>query len=71
MCEMCQSVYRPGYSTETALTKVHVDIMQATDQGHCVFLVLLDLSAAFETVPHDILLSHLHRSLGISESALD
>ena len=69
--EVCQTAYRPNYLAETALTKVHSDIMKAIDQGHCVFLVLLDLSAAFDMVSRDILLSCLRRSLGISESALD
>ena len=66
---MYQSAYRPGYSLNLPLQKCTV--MQAVNQGHCVFLVLLDLSAAFDTVSHDILPSSLHRSLGISENVSD
>ena len=47
---MYKSAHRPGYSTETVLNKVHNDIMQTIDKGHCVFFVLLDSSAAFDTV---------------------
>ncbi len=43
-----QSSYRKYHSSETALVKVHNDIMEAVDRGSCVILVLLDLSAAFD-----------------------
>ena len=54
--EPFQSAYRSGHSTETAVTRVQNDILREIDSGKCVFLVLLDLSAAFDTVSHDILL---------------
>ena len=38
---------------------VQNDVLQAVDHGECVFLVLLDLSAAFDTVSHDLLLRRL------------
>ena len=55
-----QSAYRRYYSTETALTKVMSDIIMAADAGDVMLLALLDLSAAFDTVDHAILLPCLH-----------
>ena len=57
--EPYQSVYRAGHSTETAVLRVQSDILSEIDKGKCVFLVLLDLSAAFDTVSHHILLKQL------------
>jgi len=61
-----QSAYRTTHSTETALLKVTLDILSALDKGDLVALTLLDLSAAFETVDHDILLRRIRVSYGIS-----
>ena len=66
-----QSAYRPGHSTETAMLKVHNDIKCALDKGEGVLLVLLDLSAAFDTIDHQILLLRLQHSVGIVGTALD
>ena len=66
-----QSAYRAGHSTETALLRVHRDIVNAVDQKKGVFLVLLDLSAVFDTVDHDILLDFLRDHIGLDGSVLD
>ena len=44
----CQSGYRPGHSTETALLKVVNDLFLSLNKGNISVLALLDLSSAFE-----------------------
>ena len=58
-----------SHSTESALLRVHNDVLRALDHGKCVMLVLLDLSAAFDTVDHGILLSRLSQCIGVQGSA--
>jgi predicted nucleic acid-binding Zn-ribbon protein len=69
--EYYQSAYRMYHSTESALLRVHSDVLQAVDKKQCVFLVLLDQSAAFDTVDHSILLGRLEDTIGVSGSALE
>jgi hypothetical protein len=68
--EPMQSAYRQFHSTETALLKVQNDILHAIDNKQCVFLVLLDLSAAFDTVDHGVLLKRLEERFGVTDQAL-
>ena len=63
--------FRANHSTETALLRVFNDILRSMDQQKVTILVLLDLSAAFDTVDHNILLHRLHNRFGISGTALD
>ena len=51
-----QSAYRKGHSTETALLQITNDILMNMNCKHVTLLVLVDLSAAFATVDHDICL---------------
>ena len=71
LCPANQSSYRKNYSTETALLRVKNDILLNTNKQHVTLLVLLDLSAAFDTVDHNVLLSRLHSKFGISGTALE
>ena len=57
-----QSAYRKNHSTETALLKVTNDILMEMNSQHAVLLVLLDLSAAFDTVVDSVLLRRLQTS---------
>jgi hypothetical protein len=66
-----QSAYRPLHSTEMALLKVVNDILLAIDRGNGVIVVLLDLSAAFDTIDHDLLINRLAERIGITGRALD
>ena len=54
-----QSAYRNNHCTETALLKVTNNILMEMNSQHAVLLVLLDLSAAFDTVDHSVLLHRL------------
>jgi hypothetical protein len=61
-----QSAYRKAHSTETALLRVYNDFLTSIDKGKEVVLVLLDLSAAFDTIDHRILVSRLSNDYGIT-----
>lgn len=65
-----QSGFRTCHSTESALLKVTNDILLSLDSGSHVVLVLLDLSAAFDTIDHEILLNRLECWVGVQGIAL-
>ena len=64
-----QSAYRKQHSTETAILKVQNDIIASLDVGKCTVLGSLDLSAAFDTVDHHILLKRMRHLYGIDDTA--
>ena len=66
-----QSAYRSFRSTETAVLSVHGALVRSIDSKQVSLLVLLDLSAAFDTVDHSILLSFLSNRFCIDGTALD
>ena len=65
------SAYRRDHSIETALIKVQSDIFTAMDDQHVTLLVMLDLSAAFDTVNHEMLLNKMESCFVKSETFLD
>ncbi len=65
-----QSAYKCGHSTETALLRVYNDIVTTVGKGSGSFLVLLDLSAAFDTIDHNNLFMILSKYVGITGDAL-
>ncbi|XP_051939816.1 uncharacterized protein LOC127612987 [Hippocampus zosterae] len=69
--EVFQSGFKTMHSTESALLRVSNDILLANDSGDHMCLVLLDLTAAFDTVDHSILLTRLQHFVGIGGSALE
>ena len=71
LTDMYQSAYRANHSSETALLKVQNDILCAMDRKQIVILTLLDMSAAFDLVDHEILLQRRHTRLGVTGTALD
>jgi hypothetical protein len=69
--EPLQSAYKELHSVETALIKCFDDFLCAVDNGKCVMVSLLDFSAAFDTIDHDVLYRRLKDSYGVTGDALD
>src|ERR1700761_8878727 len=65
-----QSAYRKFHSTETGLLRIYNDLLLAIENKRVSALIFLDLSAAFDTVDHTILLSRLSLNFGLTSSAL-
>ena len=63
------SAYRQLHSVETVLCRVYNDLICYKAEGKCSILILLDLSAAFDTVDHQTLPCDLE-NLGITRFAL-
>ena len=60
-----QSAYRKGHSTETAVLSVMEGLLVKADERQVSLMALLDLSAAFDTLDHDILLKRLDLTFGV------
>ena len=66
----CQSAYRPGHITETALLKVVNDLFLSLDKGNISVLALLAFSSAFDSIDHTFLVHRLHTDFGFTDSVL-
>ena len=66
-----QSAYRQFHSIETALLRIQNDLLLAINKQKVSALVLLDLSAAFDTIDHKILLSRLSSFYGLSSKSIE
>ena len=70
LCSKMQSAYKKNHSTETVILRVFNDINHAIDNQMEVVLILLDLSAAFDTIDHKILIERLRDRFGFKNFAL-
>ena len=68
--EKHQSAYKIYHSTETATLKITSDILDSLDDRKICLLTLLDLSAAFDTINHNILIKRLKETFGITGTCL-
>ena len=66
-----QSAYHANYSTGTSLARMINDILWAMEEQHITMMVTLDLSAAFDTVDHNILLKIIENQFGVTDTALN
>ena len=68
--EEFHSAYYSGLSTKTALIKVKDDILKLIHNQKGVFLVLLDISAAFDTGNHSVLFRRIDNKISLTGTAL-
>ena len=69
--ELLQSAYKTFHSTETVLLRVENDLLLGLDDHELGLLVLIDLSAAFDTVNHKMLLDTLKSEIGLDGTVLN
>lgn len=68
--EIYQSAYKEGHSVETAILRIHNDITMALDRNEATLLILIDISAAFDTIDREVLLARMQSHLGVEGLAL-
>ena len=67
--QSARSAYREHHSTETAIVKIVNDMLRSLDDHLCVPLIMLDLSTAFDTIDHKLLLHRFETSFEIQAEA--
>ena len=65
------SAYRTGYSTESVLLRLQNEVSKGMDEQNVTALAALDLSAAFDTMDHQVFVQVLNKKFGICGHALD
>ena len=63
LCDTLQLAYKTSHSNETAVIRVQNDLLLSLDKRKVASIILLDLSAAFDTIDHDILLTRMRNLL--------
>jgi Reverse transcriptase (RNA-dependent DNA polymerase) len=66
-----QSAYRAGHSTETALLRIHNDLVCNIENQRTTVLLALDISAAFDTIDFSTLFDRQRLDFGLGGVALD
>ena len=69
-CTVQQSAYRRFHSAETALQSAHNDFVHSIDNGKVSLVVLLVVSAPFDTVDHQLLSSVLANRISVDSTAV-
>ena len=69
--EPLQLAYRSNHSCEKALLKVKTDILTAIENQEVICLIMLDLSATFDTISHELLLNRPKYRFGVTDLALN
>ena len=65
-----QSAYKKTFSTETLLIRIWNDLLVASDEKSATVVMMLDLSASFDTVDHNLLLNILMKEIGLRGTVL-
>ena len=68
--KLASSAYRKHHNTETALLTIYNDLLSSADDKKISIIALLDLSAAFDTIDHNILIKRLHSNFGFCGTVL-
>ena len=71
LADKLQSAYKKHHSTETAILHIVNDLIRSMDNRKVVCMAMLDLSAAFDTIDHDIILHRFRTSQGLCDDVIN